>query len=145
MTTFEFDAHDLKSPRRKRISTITGKPTALNPETELQIQCFVNYTQRCRLDRDLRMNTVLYAVGANAGKRPLHQAVLAKRMGEMAGVWDGTFLDWRRERHRFRFIEWKSETGRLTKEQIEFRDKLAGTIWEFHVVREIGEFLEIIA
>ena len=145
MSDDTYDSFDLRKPRRqKRVSAITGKPTALNPETELQIQLICAYDARCRLDRYLRLGTTLFAVGANAGKRPLHQAVLAKRMGERKGTWDMVLVDWRRDRHRVHFIEVKAPDGRLTTEQKELRDKMAGSTVEFSVVKTLDEFLEII-
>lgn len=140
----EFDAYTLRHPKRgKRISAITGKATALNPETELQIQLVTHYRKRCLVDAQLRHFTRLYAIAPSNGNVPMHLRVLAKRAGVVRGVYDLTFMDKRRG-FRVTWIECKVDDGRLTPEQQGFMEWLSDTPIRAVECRSLSEFIALI-
>lgn len=129
--------------RAKRISTFTGRPTALTEETELQCAAFVRYDKQCRLDRTLRENTRLFAINPIPGKS-VNQAILAKRMGLRAGVYDAVFHDMRSGSFVEIWIEFKAEDGRLTQGQRDWADWLRGTPVQSVECRNLNEFERIV-
>jgi len=130
----EYDAYDLKPPRKKR--------KGLTEETALQVSIVAYYTKLCRVDKRLRENTRLYAVGANAGRRPMHQAALAKRMGEVRGVFDLCLM--KKSPWQQIWIEVKAPDGRLSSEQKEWMAWLADTPVIACEVRSLDEFISIL-
>lgn len=128
----------------KRIFTFTGKPTTLNPETELQIQCFAFYEHRRLLDPQLRHLTRLFAIAPNDGPVPMRRRVLAKRMGKKRGPFDAQFLDKRREPFTYTWVEFKAPDGTLTPEQGEFMEWLSDTTVRAVEVRTLNEFIKVI-
>lgn len=152
----DYDPYDFRRPRKARISTITGRPTKLTEETELQIQCVTLYRKRCKADRALKENTRLYAVSPNDGKIPAHQRQLAQRMGKASGIYDlhllikkyptisnayGTFKTPLLEIH---WIECKATGGSLSDEQDKWWTWLSRTHVKTHVVKSVGEFVKIL-
>ncbi len=140
----EYDPANHTRPKRaKRISVITGKPTALFPETEIQIQCVTYYRKRRLIDPLLRAFTRLYAVGAAEGNIPLSARVLMKRMGKEAGPHDLHFLD-KRGKFQYTWIEIKWNDNDYTKEQREYAEWLSDTPIRCLQVRSLNEFISII-
>ena len=116
----------------------------LSEETKLQCACVAHYDKRCRVDRTFREMTRLYAVAPNDGKRGMMQRSLAKRMGQRRGPFDLHFMDKRKERFRYVWIECKSKDGRLTQEQAEFGSWLISTPITCEDVRTLDEFIKVI-
>lgn len=144
MTDHEYDPFDLRRPRRaKRISAITGKPTKVTEETELQIQCFTYYEKRILIDAPLRHSSKLFAVAPNDNKIPMAQRVLAKRMGKKKGPHDAQFLD-KRKAFRYVWIEFKAPDGHYTPEQRDFAEWLSDTPIRTVEVRSLNEFIQVI-
>jgi hypothetical protein len=131
----DYDPHDFKRPRAKR--------KGLTPEAALQVSCIVHYDKRCRLDRELREKTRLYAINPVPGKTMQH-AVLSKRMGLRPGIWDAVFLDRRRCEMGQTWIEFKAQKGKLTAEQIGWMEWLRGTQVQFHEVYSLDQFIHIL-
>lgn len=145
MTDFadQYDPANFRPKRCKRISSITGKATSLTPELELQIACFVWYDKRCRLDRELREKTRLYAINPLPGKT-MSQRVLSKRAGLRPGVWDAQFLDKRTWEFSTTWIEFKAVAGKLTDEQLGWFEWLRDTPVKCVEVRSLDEFIRVI-
>lgn len=130
-----------KGARKKRISTITGKATTLTPELEFQISLITYYDKRCRLDRELRENTRLYAVNPIPGKTA-RQADLSKRAGLRVGVFDLCLI--RKVPFRITWLECKSGKGSYTEAQEGWLVWLADTPIQAHEIRVIDEFIRIL-
>lgn len=126
-----YDAYTLRRPRRK----------GLHPETELQIRCFVFYDKLCRVDRQLREKTRLYAINPVPGKT-VQQAVLSKRMGLRAGIFDAQFLDKRGGTLQQTWIEFKAQDGRYTQDQRDWLNWLQDTPIRCIELRTVDEFRE---
>lgn len=154
---YEYDAYDFKRPKRqKRVSKITGKQTKLTEETELQIACVTYYRKRIKVDRALRENTRLYAVSPCDGKLPRHLAILAQRMGKIAGVYDLHFMrkvthqipncfgKFTAEQFQYHWIEVKAAGGYLTDEQEKWWAWLEKTPIKRHVVKSVSDFVKIV-
>ncbi len=147
-TPYEFDyskaVHLPERKKRRRQSLITGKETALNEESELQVACITHYDKRCRIDTNLRENTRIFAVSPNDGYRSVNQRSLAKRMGQRSGVWDLHLFDRRSGKLTYTWIELKSLTGRLSDEQEKWEQFFYGTPVKFHVVKSLNQFIQIL-
>ena len=142
--TESYDSYDFKRPRRsKRISAITGKPTKLTEETELQIVCMNHYLKRCMVDAHLRHFTRLFAIAPNDGPVPMARRILAKRMGKKRGPWDAQLYD-KRGPLRLTWIEFKAPDGRLTPEQEDYFEWLADTPIRAVEVRSLNEFIKVL-
>ena len=122
-------------PRKKR--------KGLSPELALQISAFTYYDKRCRLDKTLREKTRLFAINPIPGKT-MQQAVLSKRAGLRAGIWDAVLLDRRGWELRTVWLEFKADNGKLTPAQKDWFDWLKGTSVQFHEVRTLSEFEAVI-
>lgn len=72
----------------------------------------------------------------NGERRDKITAIKLKAMGLLPGVWD---VLWFRKNNIPLFIEFKTETGKLTKEQERFRDVLKFDA-EFIIIKSIDEF-----
>lgn len=138
-TDYDLDRDFPKAKRKRRISAITGKATGLTPELELQIAAFVFYDKLCRVDRDLAIYTRLYAVNPIPGKTRNH-AMLSKRAGLRAGIWDAVFLDRRAGELEQSWLEFKSNDGGLTEAQQDWFDWLEDTEIRFYEIRSVNEF-----
>ena len=115
----------------------------LTEETCLQISCCVHYDKRCRLDRVLQDATRFYAINPVPGKS-IQQAVLSKRMGLRAGLWDAVFMDRRRGELQITWIEFKALKGKLTVEQQGWLEWLRDTPIRMIEVRTLDEFTGIL-
>lgn len=139
--------------RARRLSTITGKMTALSPELEFQISLIVYYDKRCRLDRALRENTRLYAVNPLPGKTP-RMAELSKRAGLRAGVFDlclmkkqfnADFNSYHLDADmQIIWLECKAGKGSYTAEQKAWLEWLRDTPIQCHSVYNLDEFIRIL-
>lgn len=148
----EFDAYDLRAPRQLR-TTKRGKRTRLSEETALQVSLVVYYDKRCRIDRALRENTRLYAVNPVPGKT-MQQAILSKRMGLRAGIFDLCLMKKFRpiddageklpEGFSIIWLECKAEKGGYTEAQEDWLRWLSDTPVQYHQVRTLNEFIAIL-
>ena len=142
----EYDAFDLRRPRKKRISKFTNKPTKLYPETELQIAMMARYNKQCAFDKRLREKTLVWAVSPNDGKRSARQAGTAKDMGQRADIFDIHMLDWRTGDTKYFWFEVKIEErrnhkdGGLSAGQKKLFDMLKDTTVQRHVLYTVDEF-----
>ena len=125
-----------KNPPRK-------KRHGLTEEMALQISCVVHYDKRCRLDRELRENTRLYAVNP-VPQKSLNQAVLSKRAGLRRGIADLHFMDRRKRPFQYTWCEMKSAKGSLSPEQTDFMEWLSDTPIRYVEIRSLDEFIKVI-
>lgn len=138
----EYDSYDFRKPRAKRIG-LSGRPTSLTEETELQISCVVHYRKRCLLDRELREKTRLFAISPNDNKLPVHVRVLAKRMGKIAGPHDIQFIDKRRGFYYW-WLEMKAANKIYTIEQEDFANFFTGTPIKTKIIYMLDDFIEVL-
>lgn len=78
----------------------------------------------------------------NGGKRDAKTGAILKKEGVLAGVWD-VFLPFPSRKKCGLYIEFKSQTGRLSKSQKEFRSHLED-YYEFKICRTSQEAIEIV-
>jgi hypothetical protein len=69
------------------------------------------------------------------------RGAMNKAMGVVAGVADMCFL---KQDGKTCWIEWKTETGRQSPEQIKFQQLCLSLGHEYHIVRSEAEFLAVI-
>ena len=70
------------------------------------------------------------------------KGAMNKAMGVVAGVADMCYL---KPEGQTCWIEWKTETGRQSPEQVKFQQLCLSLGHEYHIVRSEAEFLSIIA
>lgn len=131
-------------PKSRRVSKITGRATSLWPETEIQISIIVKYHALCDWDRELRLNTDLFAIAPNDGKLPQHVRALSQRMGKIAGPHDLQMLDFRRNTFTYWWFEVKQPGKKYTPEQARFAERLKRSPVKCVIVYSADDFERVI-
>lgn len=111
------------------------------PKTEsyLQQEIFVWYNNNfCLKTHENR--GMIFSI-PNGGTRNIREAMTLKRTGLLAGASDLIVIT---PKGKLMFVELKIDKGRQSDNQIEFEQRVKKLGFEYHIVRSLEEFKEII-
>lgn len=89
-------------------------------------------------NNNLNSNNIIFSV-PNEGKSATEQ-MYKKATGMLSGVSDLIVI----EKDRILFIECKDETGKQRENQITFQNKIEANGFNYHLVRTLQDFINII-
>lgn len=100
----------------------------MKAEDQIQAEIFKWY-------RNNHPENLIFAV-PNGGTRNIREAMLLKATGTTAGVSDLIVV----KQNEVIFVEVKTETGRQSKEQIKFEQKVKSLGFKYFIVRSVDDF-----